>query len=136
MMTRRTFMGALAMVTTAGGLGLGIGGVFAQRRRLSMAEIAPSTLEPLQDCPVAICRADGRPMRAVVKNVSSVRHPARFGAPGTEQISLLLAVDESDAPAGIYRVESDQVSLGDLYLSPVGQAGRDQRLEAIITRIV
>lgn len=133
MMTRRTFMGALAMVTTAGGLGLG--GALVFRRRLSMAELAPSTLKPLQGRVVALRAENGPSLRAVVEDVSTRNHPARLGAPGTEQISLLLAVNESNVPAGIYRVENDQVSLGDLYLSPVGQPGNDQRLEAVITRI-
>ena len=101
-----------------------------------MAEIRPATLQPLQNSTVTLRTAEGRTMRAVVKDVSSMRRPARFGAPGTEQISLLLAADDSNPAAGIYRIENNQVSLGDLYLSPVGQTGRDRRLEAIITRIV
>ena len=71
-----------------------------------------------------------------MKDVHCVRHPARRGAPATEQISLLLAVDDPAAAAGTYRVENADLCLGDLYLSPVGAVGRDQRLEAVITRIV
>ncbi len=134
MMTRRNFLGALSLATAAGNLGLG--GLFAYRQRLAMAEIRPATLQPLQNSTMILRTAEGRTMRAVVKDVSSIRRPARFGAPGTEQISLLLAADDPNPTAGIYRVENDQVSLGDLYLSPVGQTGRDRRLEAIITRIV
>jgi len=134
MMTRRTFVGTLAIVTSA--CGLGLGGVFANRRRLAMAEIVPETLLPLKESTVALRTAEGLTMRAVVEDISSVRRPARFGAPGTEQISLLMAADDPDAPAGMYRVENDHLILGDLYLSPVGQAGRDRRLEAVITRIL
>ena len=134
MMTRRNFLGSLSLVAAAGGLGLG--GIFAHRRRLTMAEIRPATLQPLQNSTVTLRTAEGRTMRAVVKDINFKRRPARFGAPGTEQISLLLAADDPNPAAGIYRIENDQVSLGDLYLSPVGQTGRDRRLEAIITRIV
>lgn len=134
MMTRRNFLGALSLATAAGSLGLG--GIFTHRRRLAMAEIRPATLQPLQNSTMILRTAEGRTMRAVVKDISSIRRPARFGAPGTEQISLLLAADDPNPTAGIYRVENDQVSLGDLYLSPVGQTGRDRRLEAIITRIL
>jgi len=134
MMTRRKFMGALTAIATAGGLGLG--GVFALRKRLTLAQIKPATALPLQNA-VAFLRAPGsRPLRAIIADVSVVRHRAGPGAPGTENISLLFKTDNREAPAGFYRVETDDVSLDHLYLSPVGMPGRERRLEAVITRIV
>ena len=70
------------------------------------------------------------------EDVTAVHRPSRPGAPGTEQISLTVAGDLAEAPAGAYRVESDVVSLGELDFLPVGGTGRDRRLEAVITRIV
>jgi len=134
MMTRRHFVGALTAVTTA--CGLGLGSVFVSRRRLTMSEIVPDIVRPLQGAKVSLRGPDGQTLRGRIEDVSAVRHPARPGAPGTEQISLLLATDNREAPAGIYRLETDDLNLGDLNLSPVGQAGRDRRLEAVITRIV
>jgi hypothetical protein len=133
MMTRRTFMGNLTVVTAAAGLGLG--GVLVFQKRLAMAEFSAASLEPLRNGSVTLRDPRGLTRRARVKDVHCVRHPARRGAPATEQISLLLAVDDP-AAAGTYRVENDDLCLGDLYFSPVGAAGRDQRLEAVITRIV
>ena len=134
MMTRRTFMGNLTMVIAAAGLGLG--GVLALKPHLTMAEITPASLEPLRNGSVTLRDSRGRSQAARVKDVQGARHPARFGAPATEQISLLLAVDDPSAAAGIYRVETADLCLGDLYFSPVGGVGSDQRLEAVITRIV
>lgn len=134
MMTRRTFMGNLTAVTAAAGLGFG--GVFALKRRLAMAEITPALLEPLQGGSVTLLDSRGHSHRARVKDIQGVCHPARFGSPATEYISLLLAVDDPSAAAGFYRVETADLCLGDLYFSPVGGVGRNRRLEAVITRIV
>ena len=134
MMTRRTFIKNLTVVTSAAGLGLG--GVLVFQRRLAMAEMTSASLEPLLNGSVTLRDSQGGTWPARVKDVQSVCHPARFGAPGTEQISLLLAVDDPSASAGTYRVETADLCLGELYLSPVGGVGRDQRLEAVITRIV
>ena len=134
MMTRRTFVGVLAVVAAVGGLGLG-GGVL-RRRQLAMDELVPLNLQPLQGTVVSLCARDGRTLRAVVEDVGALRRPARRGAPATEQISLLVAADDREAGAGRYRLESADLSLGDLYFSPVGPQGRERRLEAVITRIV
>jgi hypothetical protein len=134
MMTRRTFVGNLTAVTAAAGLGFG--GVFALKRRLALAEITPASLEPLRNGSVTLLDSRGRSHRARVKDVQGVCHSARFGAPATEQISLLLAADDPSAAAGFYRVETADLCLGDLYFSPVAGVGRDCRLEAVITRIV
>lgn len=134
MMTRRTFIKNLTVVTSAAGLGLG--GVLVFQRRLAMAEITSASLEPLLNGSVTLRDSQGGTWPARVKDVQSVCHPARFGAPGTEQVSLLLAVDDPSASAGTYRVETADLCLGELYLSPVGGVGHDQRLEAVITRIV
>jgi hypothetical protein len=127
-------MGRLTVVTAAAGLGLG--GVLVFQKRLALAEISAASLEPLRNGSVTLRDPNGLTRRARVKDVHCVRHPARRGAPATEQISLLLAVDDPSAAAGTYRVENADLCLGDLYLSPVGAVGRDQRLEAVITRIV
>ena len=134
MMTRRTFMENLTVVTAAAGLGLGT--LFTQQRRLAMNEITPASLEPMRNGSVNLLDSRGRRLGARVKDVQGICHPARFGAPATEQISLLLAVDDPSAAAGIYRVETADLCLGDLYLSPVCGVGTDRRLEAVITRIV
>ncbi len=134
MMTRRTFIKNLTVVTSAAGLGLG--GVLVFQRRLALAEMTSASLEPLLNGSVTLRDSLGSTWPARVKDVQSVCHPARFGAPGTEQVSLLLVVDDPSASAGIYRVETADLCLGELYLSPVGGVGRDQRLEAVITRIV
>lgn len=134
MMTRRTFMGNLTVVTAAAGLGLG--GVLVFQRRLAMVEISATSLEPLRNGSVTLRDSHDRTHKAKVEDVQSIHRPARFGAPATEQISLLLAADDPSAAAGIYRVENADLCLGDLYFSPVGPAGSDRRLEAVITRIV
>jgi hypothetical protein len=134
MMTRRMFVGALAAVTAAGGSGLGA--VLARRRRLPMAGVNARTVPPLKGQTVVLKSTEGSSLTAVVADVRSVRHRGDAHTPGTEQISLLLAADDPDALAGTYRIDGDQVSLGDLFLSPVGQAGRHRRLEAVITRIL
>ena len=134
MMTRRTFVGAFAALTAAGGSGLSA--LLARRRRLTMAGIAPATVRPLVGQPVRMRYADGRQLDAVVRDICTKNNRARFGAPATEQISLLLQANDHDAKAGFYRVESDDLVLGDLYFSPVGPEGSERRLEAVITRIV
>jgi len=134
MMTRRTFVGNLTLVTAAAGLGLGGMAVF--QRRLAMAEINSASLQPLVNESVTLRDFGGAPRSARIKDVQSVRRPARFGAPATEQVSLLLQVDDPSAAAGTYRVETADLCLGELYLSPVNGVGRDQRLEAVITRIL
>ena len=134
MMTRRIFMGNLTVVTAAAGLGLA--GVSVFQRRLAMADIDSASLEPLVNGSVTLRDAAGGLRTARVMDVRSVRHPARRGAPATEQVSLLLKADDPAAPAGTYGVESTDLSLGELFLSPVNGEGRDQRLEAVITRIV
>ena len=131
MITRRTFVGALGATTAAGALGVGLFEV--SRRRLSPGEIRPDVVTPLNGSTVVLRAPDGRRLWAVVEDVEVRRRPARPGAPGTEQISVLFA---ADGEAGFYRVDHADVSLGKLYLSPVGMPGRDRRLEAVITRIV
>jgi hypothetical protein len=133
MMTRRNFMGALAFATAAGGLGLG--GVLVARRRLDAATIDAVTALSLQNRRVKLAGA-GRVLCAEVCDVQTVRRPARRGAPATEQISICLAVDDAQAPAGIYRLQDSELQLGDLYFTPVGRAGKERRLEAVINRIV
>lgn len=135
MMNRRTFMGVMATVTAAGGLGFG--GEIISRRRLSPKDMSSANLEPLKGHQVTMHSAEGgRTLQAVVEDIGFVRHRRRRGAPGTEQVSLLLATDGPEAPAGIYRIENRDVSLGSLYVSPVEGKNRRQRLEAVITRIV
>ena len=134
MMTRRTFVGAFAALTAAGGSGLSA--LLARRRRLTMAGIVPAEVMPLIGQSVRMRSADGHTLDAVVRDVSTGSNRARFGAPATEQISLLLQADDSHAPAGTYRIEGQDLVLDHLYLSPVGPEGSERRLEAVITRIV
>lgn len=135
MMTRRTFLGVAAAVTAAGGLGLG--GSFLQKRRLALAELASANnVLPPKGTAVVLRGPDGNSWRAEVSDVRTTRRPARPGAPGTEQVSLLLKPADRNAPGGNYRLESDDVRVEELHFSPVNQPGRDRRLEAVITRIV
>ncbi|MBC8424805.1 twin-arginine translocation signal domain-containing protein [bacterium] len=134
MMTRRQFMGALTVLTAA--CGSGLGGVLAYRRRLSLAEIVPAAVLPLQGVAVSLRASSGRTVRGVIEGVTAVRRPSRAGAPGTEQISLLVAGDLAESPSIRYHVETDDVNLGELDFLPVGGNGRARRLEAVITRIV
>jgi len=134
MMTRRQFMGALTVLTAA--CGSGLGGVLAYRRRLSMAELVPAAVLPLRGAAVSLRAPGGRNLRGVIEDVTAVHHAARTGAPGTEQISLVVAGDLAEALSNRYRVETDDVNLGELDFLPVGGTGRERRLEAVITRIV
>lgn len=132
MMTRRHFMGVLALLGAAAGLG----GTIALRRRLSADGISSDEALSLRGARVSLRARSGPDLRGVIEDVTVVRRPSRRGAPGTEQISLLVADDRDRAPAGAYRVETDDASLGELDFLPVGRAGHDRRLEAVITRIV
>ncbi len=133
-MTRRHFIGALSAVTAAGGLGFG--GNFFARRRLSVAEIRPVSVMPLQGAAVSLQGANGQIIQGVIGDVTTNCQPARYGAPGTEQISLLVALDSAEPEGGTYRVQTRDVDLGQLNLLPVGKLGSQRRLEAVITRIV
>ncbi len=133
MMTRRTFVGALSALAAVGSLGLN---AVVRRRRLAMKELVPANLRALPGTVVSLRGPDGRTLRATVADVSATRRPARPGAPGTEQISLLVAAEDPSAGAGRYRLRSADVELDDLDFSPVGRPGRERRLEAVITRIV
>jgi hypothetical protein len=134
MMTRRRFMGALSVLTAA--CTAGLGGVIVQRRRLAMGELVPDSMIALKGSEVLLNAAGGGSLRGVLEDVTAVRRPGRFGAPTTVQISLLVEADRIDAPAGAYRLETDDVKLDRLDFLPVGGNGRDRRLEAVITRIV
>mgnify|MGYP001823931011 CR=1 FL=1 len=134
MMTRRHFVGALAAVAAVGGTGLG--GLLARRRRVHLPGMMPADLESLAGQAVILQPADGRRLPAIVRNVATRRTRASWGTPATEQISLLIQTEDRDTPAGRYRIEGEDLVLGELHLSPVGAEGRDRRLEAAITRIV
>lgn len=133
MMTRRNFMGVVATVAAAGALGLG---ATLGRRRVALAELAAANGLPSPGTAVVLRGPGGRELRAVVAGVHTSVHPARAGAPGTEQTSLLLKAENREAPGGAYRLESADVCLDELYYSPVNRPGRERRLEAVITRIV
>lgn len=130
MITRRTFVGVLSAFTAAGALGVGLSG---SRRHLAIGGIRSGVLAPLQGRTVFLRGPDGTTSRAVVDRVSVSRQPARPGAPGTEQISMLF---DTDGEAGPYRIENADLVLSELHLTPVNLPGRDRRLEAVITRIV
>lgn len=138
MMTRRDFMGTLAIVTAAGGFGLG--GTLVERRRFDLARIDAAridvaTVRSLERRDVLL-RGAGRAIRANVQDVRSVMRRGAHGAPDTEQISICLTVDDRDAPAGAYRLEDDRFRLDELYFTSINGTGSDRRLEAVITRIV
>lgn len=134
MMTRRHFIGALSAITAAGGLGFG--GKFFDRRRLSLAGIRPASVMPLQGAAVSLQGTRGQIMHGVIGDVTATCQPARDGAPGTEQISLLVALENVEPEGGTYRVQTRDVDLGELNFLPVGKTGSQRRLEAVITRIV
>lgn len=134
MMTRRTFVGAVAMATAAGALGLGL--ALGQRRRLAVTELAAAKGLPQPGTAVVLSEPGGRRLRAVVAGLRTRVHPALPGVPGTEQTSLLLKADDREAPGGTYRLESADVTVDELFFSPVNRPGRERRLEAVITRIV
>jgi len=134
MMTRRDFVSSLACMVGAGGLGLSLN--LMRRRQLAMTEIVPATVLPLQGAAVSLRDRDGRTLSAVLEQVDAVRRPARPGAPGTEQISLLLRTRAPHTPDGVYRIQTTELSFTELDFTAVGRTGSEQRLEAVITRIV
>lgn len=101
-----------------------------------MAEIIPATVLPLNGAAVSICATDGHVVRGVLSDVTAVHRTGQPGAPDTEQISLLVAANNNDLAAGTYHLQTDHLDLGKLSFMPVGRAGRERRLEAVITRIV
>lgn len=132
MMTRRHFLGAAAVVSIAGGLGAG--GTLWMRRRLGAAQIDSTAALLLRDRTFRM-EGEGLATRARVAEVNTRRHPARPGVPAVEEISICLAVDEVTAGAGTYRLQGEELDLGELYFTPVNRAGAERRLEAVITRI-
>lgn len=135
MMTRRTFVGALAGLAAAGGLG-SLGWV-TRRRRLATADLSLASANQLRGSQFQMKHAGGDRLQAVVIDVATQRHPARRGAPATEQISVLLQpVGPAEPLAGNYALENSDLKMDSLYLSPVGRQGRERCLEAAITRIV
>ncbi len=134
MMTRRHFIGTLSAITAAGGLGFG--GNFFARRNLSVAGIRPASAIPLQGAAVTLHGTNGQILQGVIGDVTATCQPARHGAPGTEQISLLVALDNAEPAGGTYRVQTRDIDLGELNFLPVGKIGPQRRLEAVITRIV
>jgi len=134
MITRRGFIGSLTVISAAAGLGLG--SVFATRRRLSLAEINEASVLPLQGKHVSLSLGNGQTFSGIVEDVTTVRHAAQNGAPGTEQISLLVTPGFSEPAAGMYHVKTADLDLGTLNFLPVGRPGRQQQLEAVINRIV
>lgn len=133
MMTRRHFLGAAAVVSIAGGLGTG--GALWARRRLEAAHIDAAAALSLRDRTVRI-EGEGIAARARVADVRTRRQPARPGTPALEEISICLVVDGVDARPGTYRLHDDEMSLGNLYYTPINRSGAERRLEAVITRIV
>jgi hypothetical protein len=134
MMTRRNFVSSLAFVGGAAGLGLSLD--ILRRRHVGMSGIVPASVLPLQGRTVTLQDQNGRTLGAVVERVNAVHHPARHGAPGTEQISLLLKTHALDIQDGVYRIRTTELDFTELHFTAVGQPGSGQRLEAVITRIV
>lgn len=134
MMTRRYFVGALAVVTAAGGSGLGA--VLARRRRLPVAGLNARSVPELNGQSVVLKSAEGQSLAAVVVDVKSIRRRGDAHTPGTDQVSLTFRTRDPNPSAGTYHIEGQDIVLEPLYLSPVGPEGRERRLEAVITRIV
>ena len=134
MMNRRTFVGALGCLTAASGLGLGL--ALPRRRRLAIAALEPATARCLQGTPVQLQDEQGGRLEAIVEAVDSRRYPARRGAPGTEQISLLIKPDQPDVTSGVYHLQAAELQLAGLHFTAVGPHNGERRLEAVINRIV
>lgn len=135
-MSRRAFVGALAALSAAGGLGTA-GSTILRRRRVAVDKLGAKSAAQLQGNRVALHRDDGTSCDAVVVDVTTRRRRGRWGAPSTEQISILLEPCRgSELSAGNYNLENGEMRWGTLYLSPVGRPGPGQQLEAAITRIV
>lgn len=134
MMTRRDFVSSLAFVGGAAGLGLSLD--ILRRRQLGLSGIVPASVVHLQGTTVTLRDESGRDLRAIVERVNAVIHPARPGAPGIEQISLLLKTQVRDAPSGIYRIQTAELDFTELDFTAVDHCDSGQRLEAIISRIV
>lgn len=134
MMTRRDFVSSLAFVGGAAGLGLSLD--ILRRRQLGMSEIVPASVLPLQGTTVTLRDQSGRDLSAVVERVNAVSHPTRPGAPGIEQISLLLRTQSRDVSSGVYRIQTADLNFTKLDFTAVDHCDSGQRLEAIISRIV
>ena len=134
MMTRRHFVGTLGGLAAATGLGLTVIGPV--RRRLAPAQLDEVALTPLAGSRVTLVGPDGTRLAASVSDVQCQSRPGRHGAPTTEQISLLVRPDRTGAPSGSYRLDAADLELDALTFTAVGPAGRDQQLEAVLTRIV
>lgn len=132
MMNRRQFVGAMAAVTAVAGTGLG---ALVRRRRVAMQGVNGEVAARLEGRTVTLWSADGIRHRGAVTDVRVLSTRAGHGAPATEQVSLRVKANGADLPAGIYRLENDDLVLADLYFSPVGPEGNESRLEAVITRI-
>ena len=136
MMNRRAFVGVLAAISAVAGLG-SAGAAILRRRRLSAGELSLEAAAQLQGGRIVLHREDGAQFDAAVVDVRAHLRRGQWGAPTTEQISLLLEPSSgSELSAGNYHLENGEIRLGTLYLSPVGRSGRRQQLEAAITRIV
>lgn len=136
MMNRRAFVGAMAAISAVAGLGTA-GSAILRRRRLSAGELSLDAAAQLQGGRIVLHREDGARFDAAVIDVTAQLRRGQWGAPATEQISLLLEPSGgSELSAGNYHLENGEMRLGTLYLSPVGRSGRRQQLEAAITRIV
>lgn len=133
MMNRRQFVAALAAVTAAAGTGIG---ALMRRRRVAVQGVNGEVTGMLEGRAVTLHSADGHRRRGVVTDVRGFATRTRLGAPATEQVALRVKAGRTDLPAGIYRLENDDLVLADLYFSPVGPAGDERRLEAVISRIV
>lgn len=123
-------MGALGVAAAVLGTGLGVG---LARRRLDVETLAGEAASTLPDRRVVLHDSRGAAHRARVESVRVVRRPRHGDAPAVEEVSLLLA---TDAPGGVYALDSDAVRVAPLHYLPVGAQDRSRRLEAVVTRIV
>lgn len=130
MLTRRVFVSALAVLTAAGGAGVGL----AARRRLALENLSAADLAQLEGTVVDLVAPDGTRIAACLTGIAARRRPGGQGTPTVEELSLELSAGPR-ASGGHYRLAGPDRECDPMLFTAVGREGRDRRLEAVLTRI-